>query len=96
MSVKSLGLSCVTAALDIHPYTCITLESAETYLAAKDPKLRSQAVMVRTTHCACTTSVKENHVRHCDVSWWAGQELQPKCVVNTSMNTVLASCLLYI
>lgn len=46
VSVKSLGLSCITAALDIYPYTCVTLESAESYLTAKDPKLRSQAVMV--------------------------------------------------
>ena len=46
VSVKSLGLSCITAALDIYPYACITLDSAESYLLAKDPKLRSQAVMV--------------------------------------------------
>ena len=47
VSVKSLGLSCITAALDMYPYTCITLEFVESYLSAKDPKLRSQAVMVR-------------------------------------------------
>ena len=46
VSVKSLGLSCITAALDIYPYTCITLEFVESYLSAKDPKLCSQAVMV--------------------------------------------------
>ena len=46
VSVKSLGLSCITAALDIYPFKIITLESVESYLPAKDPKLRSQAVMV--------------------------------------------------
>lgn len=48
VSVKSLGLSCITAALDIYPYTCITLDSVESHLQAKDPKLRSQAVLVCT------------------------------------------------
>lgn len=46
VSVKSLGLSCITAALDMYPYPCITLDSVESYLQAKDPKLRSQAVLV--------------------------------------------------
>lgn len=48
VSAQSLGLSCITNAIDINPHILTSLESVSTFLKAQDPKLRSSVTKVRT------------------------------------------------
>ncbi len=46
ISAQSLGLSCITSAIDINPETLLSLECIVPFLQAQDPKLRSSVSKV--------------------------------------------------
>lgn len=46
ISAQSLGLACITSAIEIDPNIITSLESIGPFLVAQDPKLRSRIVMV--------------------------------------------------
>ena len=46
VSAQSLGLGCITAAVDISPTILPTLESLEVFAFADDPKLRCRFIKV--------------------------------------------------
>lgn len=46
ISAQSLGLTCVTSAIEIDPLILTSLDPIAPFLAAEDPKLRSGVVKV--------------------------------------------------
>lgn len=49
ISAQSLGLACITSAIEIDPHAMTSLESIATFLVAEDPKLRSGVAKVTIT-----------------------------------------------
>lgn len=51
ISAQSLGMVCITAAVDINPNVLKSLESIVPFLESQDPKLRSSVSKVRMNEC---------------------------------------------
>ena len=54
VSAQSLGLSCITCAIDINPTIFLSLEHVLPFIQAQDPKLRSSVSKVCTYIVAIT------------------------------------------
>lgn len=49
VSAQSLGMACITSAVDVHPSHLMSLDSITTFMTAQDPKLRSSVTKVYNT-----------------------------------------------
>lgn len=58
VSAQSLGLACITAAVDLAPSVLLSLDLLIPFTTAGDPKLRNRAVKVSKLCCIETLRLK--------------------------------------